>query len=408
MVFETGRIAVVIPWLAIFALLVVLTAAGTLLPLLLGRRKTFLGRAQGALAIHRSRFEQIARDRERGLISPEEAAGAQTEIGRVILAASHEVTASGDKQNDSGGFWPVAGILVLSLSIGFAVYSRTGSYGTPDLPLSARALPAPVVAPTLASEHEGSQMQQAIASLRKRLEQAPGSVENWNLLARSYSAIGAYPQAAEAYERLIALAPQDLEVRGNYAETLVRKDEGFVGPKAVEQLNIVLSHAPKDPRARYYMALRDAQAGNDQAAAEGWAGILRDAPPDAPYRAAIRSILEAVIEDAGLDRASLNLPEEPVAPARPARGPTQSDITAATEMSDDDQLAMIRSMVDQLEARLGESPDDIEGWLRLARSRMVLGEREAAIAALERGLVANPDVPALVAALNEFRGAASE
>ena len=115
-----------------------------------------------------------------------------------------------------------------------------------------------------------------------------------------------------------------------------------------------------------------------------------------------------MIEDAGLDRAALDIPDEPRTPASTERGPSSEDVAAAAEMSEQDRESMIRSMVDQLEARLDESPKDVEGWLRLARSRMVLGERDAAIAALERGIDANPDVPALTTALAQIKGASGE
>jgi cytochrome c-type biogenesis protein CcmH len=48
--------------------------------------------------------------------------------------------------------------------------------------------------------------------------------------------------------------------------------------------------------------------------------------------------------------------------------------------------AAIRSMVDGLAARLESSPRDVEGWTRLMRSRVVLGERETAATALRKAL----------------------
>jgi cytochrome c-type biogenesis protein CcmH len=46
----------------------------------------------------------------------------------------------------------------------------------------------------------------------------------------------------------------------------------------------------------------------------------------------------------------------------------------------------IRSMVDGLAARLEASPRDAEGWTRLMRSRVVLGEREVAATAFRKAL----------------------
>ncbi len=61
-----------------------------------------------------------------------------------------------------------------------------------------------------------------------------------------------------------------------------------------------------------------------------------------------------------------------------ARGPSRADMEAASEMTPDQQQAMIRSMVGGLAERLETAPDDLQGWQMLARSYGVLGERDQA------------------------------
>jgi cytochrome c-type biogenesis protein CcmH len=55
-------------------------------------------------------------------------------------------------------------------------------------------------------------------------------------------------------------------------------------------------------------------------------------------------------------------------------------------MAPRDRDAAIRSMVDGLADRLERSPRDVEGWTRLMRSRVVLGEREVAATAFRKAL----------------------
>jgi cytochrome c-type biogenesis protein CcmH len=66
-------------------------------------------------------------------------------------------------------------------------------------------------------------------------------------------------------------------------------------------------------------------------------------------------------------------------------------MTAAKDMSEADRGAMIRGMVERLATRLKQNGDDVEGWLRLVRAYMVMGERDKAVAALTdaRQAVAN-------------------
>ena len=57
------------------------------------------------------------------------------------------------------------------------------------------------------------------------------------------------------------------------------------------------------------------------------------------------------------------------------------DIANAADLSEEDRDAFIKSMVQQLASRLEQEPDDLDGWLQLARAYSVLrdaaGEQEA-------------------------------
>ena len=63
-------------------------------------------------------------------------------------------------------------------------------------------------------------------------------------------------------------------------------------------------------------------------------------------------------------------------------------MAAASQMSEQDRQQMIRGMVASLDARLRDNPADAEGWQRLVRSHLVLGDEVAARDALDRGVAA--------------------
>jgi cytochrome c-type biogenesis protein CcmH len=73
------------------------------------------------------------------------------------------------------------------------------------------------------------------------------------------------------------------------------------------------------------------------------------------------------------------------------KGPNAQDVQAAGAMPPADRVAMIRGMVDGLASRLEQTPRDADGWIKLIRSRLVLGEGELAKQALARGLDAFAD-----------------
>jgi cytochrome c-type biogenesis protein CcmH/NrfG len=69
-----------------------------------------------------------------------------------------------------------------------------------------------------------------------------------------------------------------------------------------------------------------------------------------------------------------------------AAGPGAEKMTASEVTPPHQSNAAIRSMVDGLADRLQSSPRDVEGWTRLMRSRVVLGEKEVAASAFRKAL----------------------
>lgn len=80
---------------------------------------------------------------------------------------------------------------------------------------------------------------------------------------------------------------------------------------------------------------------------------------------------------------------EAAAPSRPdALGADAQHARAVTSKAaaPHDTDAAVRSMVDGLADRLERSPRDVEGWTRLMRSRVVLGEQDVAATAFRKAL----------------------
>ena len=74
---------------------------------------------------------------------------------------------------------------------------------------------------------------------------------------------------------------------------------------------------------------------------------------------------------------------------------------AAADASPQERRAMIDAMVQRLAARLAAQPHDVDGWARLGRSYMVLGQPAKAHDAYSRAASLKPDDAALAQALAE-------
>jgi cytochrome c-type biogenesis protein CcmH len=92
--------------------------------------------------------------------------------------------------------------------------------------------------------------------------------------------------------------------------------------------------------------------------------MLEKAPAGAPWYSVVAESLKRV---GGTPPQSASVP-----------GPSAEDVATAANMSAQDRGEMIRGMVARLAERLKQNGNDVEGWQRLMRAYVVLGEREKA------------------------------
>jgi cytochrome c-type biogenesis protein CcmH len=116
------------------------------------------------------------------------------------------------------------------------------------------------------------------------------------------------------------------------------------------------------------------------------------APPDAPWLDFVRTAL-ARVEGAGASGASTGAA---------GSGPSEEQIAAASDLSGEQRSAMIRGMLERLSERLQRDGSDVQGWLRLVRSYMVLGEPDKARAAIADARRALAGDEAKLRQLDEF------
>ena len=77
-------------------------------------------------------------------------------------------------------------------------------------------------------------------------------------------------------------------------------------------------------------------------------------------------------------------------------------------MTPDEQAEMIEAMVDGLAVRLEQNPDDADGWGRLIRARLVLGQRDQAALDLRRAQEIFAQEPETLAQFEAFRSELSD
>ena len=227
-----------------------------------------------------------------------------------------------------------------------------------------------------------------IARLETRLASQPDNAEGWRMLGWSYAHTERAAKAVEAYAKAVSLRPDSSPFRSAYGEALVAAAGGTVTPEATDAFKAALAIDAENAKARYFIALGQAQAGNKKAALDALLALQAEGMDGAGEESVAAEVREQI---ANLAR-ELNVTVSPEASARAAdagsasRSPTREDVENIQAMPPDAQQQVIREMVEGLAKRLQQSPEDEQGWIRLMRSRIVLGERAAAHEALARAL----------------------
>jgi cytochrome c-type biogenesis protein CcmH len=247
------------------------------------------------------------------------------------------------------------------------LYIALGSPNVPGEPAFARV--------------ETPQGQASIASLVSQVEahlaRNPSDANGWEVIAPVYMRLGRFDDAVEARKKALALAGETATRDADLGEAEAAAANGVVTADAKAAFERAVARDPHQSKARYFLGLAAEQDGNSDEAANIWRSLLAEAPAGAPWIGFVRQALARVTG----------------APAT-ATAPSAGDVAAVTNMSQDQRSDMIRGMVARLADRLHDNGADVEGWLRLVRAYVVLGDRDkakSAAADAKRALADHPD-----------------
>jgi cytochrome c-type biogenesis protein CcmH len=324
-------------------------------------RKASTMRSGSDLAVYRDQLDEIKRDHAAGRIGDSEAEAAQVEVSRRLLAAADAETAVRDTAPTSPS--PRRAVAIAALVVvSFGSALTYLSLGSPTLP-----------GQPLASREKNQSVDTMIAQVETHLARNPNDARGWEVIAPIYLRLGRVDDAIKARRNALALGGESSERQAGLGEALVAASDGKVTPEAKKAFERAAELDAGNVKARYFLGVAAEQAGRPAAAAEIWRAMLVGAPPNAPWADFIR---------------------QEVARVTGSPGPSQEDVAAASQLAPEQQKAMIQTMVARLAERLHRDGSDLDGWLRLVRSYMVLGDRDKALAAVgeaRRALASEPE-----------------
>jgi cytochrome c-type biogenesis protein CcmH len=197
-----------------------------------------------------------------------------------------------------------------------------------------------------------------VPALAERLKQHPEDLDGWILLARSYTMMGRYAEAEDAYEHGQQRVMQDTDLLLSWIEIRLMLGNRKFDARTNELLDHAVQLAPDDTNVMLLRALSAYDRG-DNAAADALVDKLHERfPANNPDRQAL---------------------DEALAKWRASGGESAPDTTGTTALPADhpatnsDGAPDPKVMVQRLADRMKQHPEDMDGWLQLARSYAVLG-----------------------------------
>ncbi len=392
-----------------------------------------------------AQLTDIERDLAAGLISKEEAAIADTEARRRLLAAHRAAEKTAPAPASPMARQLTTMLVAAAPAVAFALYLALGN---PAQKQTDEGLS--IAARQPASSASARPLAESVATLEARLKDNPDSLDDWVMLAESYANLNRFAEAATAFARARELAPNEAHLHAAEGESIAMAAGGIVNAAAREAFDRALVIDGSEPRARFYLAIGAYQEGRREEALEALIAIEKEAPPDAGWLPVVRSQIETISAELGrpvaaaqtntdaleaeiaagdapyerwielinayaqagdMDKANdavarakaryagapfvlqaIAKAEASLSSAETApRGPTADQMQAAQDMTPAERAMMIEGMVSGLAARLEEAPDDLEGWTMLARSYGVMGEFQKSADAFARASALAPD-----------------
>lgn len=331
---------------AAFAVLWPLSRGGTAAP------------ANNELAVYRDQLAEVDRDAASGLISGRDAEAARVEISRRMIAASEAAPVVSSSIN----LRMRRAVAVIALAglplIAAGVYLAIGSPSLGDFPLAERRRATDVATASL---------DRLVEQVEAHLEKNPSDARGWEVLAPVLFKLGRFDDAARAFRNIITYKGENAARRADLGEALSAAAGGVISTDAKKEFERAVALDATEVKSRYFLGVAADQDGRPADARKIWQDMIATAPADAPWR----PLVQAALNQAG-GAVTAN------SDAGPAPGPTADDIAAAKDMNETDRNAMVRGMVDRLAARLKQDGNDVQGWLRLVRAYMVLGEADTA------------------------------
>jgi cytochrome c-type biogenesis protein CcmH len=286
-----------------------------------------ISRRDANISIHRDQLRELDADLRAGLLAQADYERARRELeARALEDAGAGAPERRPPARGRAAAWAVgAGLPLLAA----ALYLVVGNPGA----LLPQSDPHAITV---------QQLDAMVERLASRLRDSPGDVEGWKLLGRSYSALGRFPESADAYAKAAALDPRDAQLLADLADVLaMARGQRLEG----EPEKLIARALELDPTNLKALALAGtaAYARKDYAtAAAQWEKMLPLVPPDSEDARTIRAYVHEARALAGL----AGIPQDKQEAKRTVKGTVSIDAKVKSSASPDDTVFIFARAVE--------------------------------------------------------------
>lgn len=243
------------------------------------------------IAILRNQLRQFELDCKEGRITQEQLQESRLDIEKRLLQEERAIAADqlvlDQSTQQRSKKWPTVwiastlpiGAIVLYLLVGspLALYLPEANQGQPQL---------------TQKDIEGM-----VERLAQRLEKDPNNAEGWQMLGRSYAALGRMSEAQSAYKKALELNPNNAQLMVDYADLLAFQNKSLQG----EPMRLVQKALQIDPNNLKGLALGGTayfELGDFKKAEEYWAKAKSLVPADSEFARGMEENIAAARADA--------------------------------------------------------------------------------------------------------------
>ena len=283
----------------IAAAMLAAACAWVLVPLLARRHADSIDRESSNLAILRDQRAELEADLANGVVSAEQYEITRAELDRRVLEDTRRLEPAAGETPRRSGAWTAAGIAALFPIAAVALYLLLGT------PAALSPDAARTAAQAQGGDHAMSpdQIETMIGQVKQKLAQDPSNIDGWVVLARTYYVTQRPQEAAAAFERAVALAPNDADLIADWADTLGVAQGRSLEGKPAELVQRALKANPSQWKAN---ALAGTIAFNRKQypqAVEYWERARANVDPGSPIAQSIAGSIEEARQLAGMPAA---------------------------------------------------------------------------------------------------------